>query len=198
MGHGTDQRTHVNVSPNPPSSPASLNLTLTAPLFPRYAGPQPVHDVCTSATRGKRSSRMYTNKATLTFTTVATREYFSLFGALASIWERMRELRLSITLLERPATGTTVSQLRFTTDKDAVINLQPRCRGRSSWKPTATTSGARGSFARKLETWSVGDNQSTRSCGTPESPCRLVLYDAVCTRSRSLGIIFAFPTIPTV
>lgn len=101
---GADRWTHVNVSPNPPSSPASLNLTPTAPLFPRYAGPHPVHEVCTSATRGNRSSRMYTNKATPTCTTLATREYLSLFGALASIWERMRELRFSITLLERPAT----------------------------------------------------------------------------------------------
>ena len=79
------RQTHVNVSPSPPSSPASLNLAPTAPLFPRYAGPQPVHEVCTSATREKRSSRMYTNKATLTCTTLATRAYFSLFGAWASI-----------------------------------------------------------------------------------------------------------------
>ena len=76
--------------------------------------------------------------------------------------------------------------------EDVKVDLQARCRGKSSWKPTATMSGARGSFARKLDTWSVGDSQSTRSCGTPESPCKLVLYDAVCTSSLSLDIALAF------
>lgn len=69
----------------------------------------------------------------------------------------------------------------------------PRCKGSSSWNPTATISGALGSRARKLDTCSVGASQSTKSCGSPRSACRFVLYEAICTRRRSSDIIIHSP-----
>ena len=68
----------------------------------------------------------------------------------------------------------------------------PRCKGSNSWKPTATTSGALGPRVKNLDTWRVGDNQSTRSCGSPLTPCRFVLYDAIWTSRRSFDRMLGF------
>ena len=42
-----------------------------------------------------------------------------------------------------------------------------------------------------METCSVGASQSTRSCGRPRSACKFVLYDAICTSTRSSTIVVA-------
>lgn len=46
-------------------------------------------------------------------------------------------------------------------------------------------SAGRGDLERNVETWRVGDSQSTKSCGSPKEPCKLVLYEAIWTSKRS-------------
>ncbi len=183
-----NDKTHVYTSPRPPSSAGTRKRTPTAPLLPILRGPHPVHCVCTSCTRlPTPSSFPYTSNAMPTLTTLAMSVYRSPLGANLCISERISSSLLWITAFEMPATATSEQRVR-NLENPELNNSHPRWRGNNSWKPTATISGARGECVRNEDTCKVGYNQSTRSRCKPRSPCRFVLYEAICTSNLSPDI----------